>query len=188
MDQTTLVKSDRVIEAQILAAFRRAHIPVTMCKWNYVPQLEEWQLIIATPWHDSKGPRTTYRAVVGALEKAGIYQRVPMRRVFLKSPDDPLVKALKEQIDTQLQGPVHIVRLIWNGNTQYSLVFAPVTRNGVPVKPFSSLAALKSFLEDDLHINAGSIQSALDEMTHTGAGSIDPVFLTKTQAKGLELV
>ena len=188
MDQTALVKSDRVIEAQILAALKQAHIPVTICKWNYVLQLEEWQLIIATPWYDSKGPRTTYRAVVDALEKAGIYKRVPIRRVVLKSPNDPLVKALKEQIDIQLQGSVHIVRLIWNGNIQYSLVFAPVSRDGVPVKPFSSLDGLKSFLEDDLHISPSSIESALRDMTHTGAGSIDSVILTRTKAKSLELV
>jgi hypothetical protein len=29
---------------------------------------------------------------VDALEKAGIYQRVPIRRLFLKSPDDSLIK------------------------------------------------------------------------------------------------
>jgi hypothetical protein len=57
MDQTTLVKEDRLIEAQVLDALDRANVPVTLCEWNYVPQLEEWQLIIATQWHDSKGPR-----------------------------------------------------------------------------------------------------------------------------------
>ena len=71
MDQATLVKQDRLIEAQVLDALDRASIPVTLCEWNYVPQLEEWQLIIATPWYDSKRPRTAYRAVVDAFEKAG---------------------------------------------------------------------------------------------------------------------
>ncbi len=49
MDQATLVKDDRIIEAQVLEALDRARVPVTLCEWNYVPQLEEWQLIIATP-------------------------------------------------------------------------------------------------------------------------------------------
>ena len=40
MDQATLVREDRVIEAQVLEALDRAGVPVTLCEWNYVPQLE----------------------------------------------------------------------------------------------------------------------------------------------------
>ena len=189
MDQATLVRSDRIIEAQVLEALDRARVPVTLCEWNYVPQLQEWQLIIATPWHDSKGPRTTYRAVVDALEKAGIYQRVPIRRVFLKSPDDSLVKLLQQQARTQWDGFVHILRNHGNGKTQeYSLVFTPITREDfAPVQRFTALDDLKLFLAEDLNLNPSSFQGALDEMRRTGAGSIYPVTLTTRQIKKLGL-
>lgn len=189
MDQATLVKSDRIIEAQVLEALDRARIPVVLCEWNYVPQLQEWQLIIATPWHNSKGPRTTYRAVVDALERAGIYQRVPMRRVFLKNPDDSLVKLLQQEARTRWDGFVHILRHHGDGKAQeYSLVFTPIMREGAaPVQRFSTLDDLKSFLTDNLHLNPNSFEGALDEMRRTGAGSIYPVTLTTRQIKKLRL-
>src|ERR1017187_4772847 len=148
MDQVALVKSDRVIEAQVLDALDRAHLPVALCEWNYVPQVEEWQLIIATPWHDSKGPRTTWKALISALDKAGIYARVPMRRVFLKSPADPLVKLLQQEASSQWEGFIHILRHPGNGQAPgYSAVFTPVTGAGsVGVRRFSKLDDLKSFL------------------------------------------
>ena len=189
MDQATLVKEDRIIEAQVLEALDRARVPVTLCEWNYVPQLEEWQLIIATPWHDSKGPRSAYRAVVDALERAGIYQRVPIRRVFLKSPDDSLVKLLQQESRTRWDGFVHILRRHGNGKAQdYSLVFTPITREGfAPVQRFSTLHELKLFLIEDLHLSPGASEGALDEMRRTGAGSIYPLTLTTRQLKKLGL-
>jgi len=189
MDQAVLVRNDRIIEAQVLEALDRKPVPVTLCEWNYVPQLEEWQLIIATPWYDSKGPRTTYRAVVDALERAGIYQRVPMRRVFLKSPNDPLVKVLQQEPRTQWDGFVHILRHHGNAKAQdYALVFTPVMREGfAAVQRFATLDDLKSFLAEDLRLNLNSFQGALDEMRRTGAGSIHPVTLTTRQIKKLGL-
>jgi hypothetical protein len=189
MDQAILVGSDRIIEAQVLEALDRVHVPVTLCEWDYVPQLQEWQLIVATPWYDSKGPRATYRAVVDALEKAGIYQRVPMRRVFLKSPDDPLVKLLQQEARTQWDGFVHILRRHGNGKAQeYSLVFTPITREDfAPVRRFTTIDDLQSFLTEDLHLNPNLFQGALDEMRRTGAGSIYPVTLTTRQIKKLGL-
>jgi hypothetical protein len=189
MDQATLVRVDRVIEAQILEALDRARVPVTFCEWNYVPQLEEWQLIIATPWHDTKGPRTSYKAIIDAFEKAGIYRKVPIRRVFLKSPDDSFVKLLQPESRTRWEGFVHILRNHGNGKPQqYSLVFTPVTRVGsAPAQRFSNLDDLRLFLVEDLHLTPNSSQAALDEMRHTGAGSIYPVTLSTRQLKKLAL-
>ena len=187
MDQATLVRSDRIIEAQILDALDRARVPVTLCEWNYAPQLEEWQLIIATPWLDSKGPRTAYRTVIDAFEKAGIYQHVTMRRVFLKSPGDSMVKLRQQEARTQWDGFVHILRHHGNGKAQgYSLVFTPITREDfASVRRFATVGEIESFLTEDLHLHPTSFQGALDEMRRTGAGSIYPVTLTTRQMKKL---
>lgn len=189
MDQATLVRQDRIIEAQVLDALDRAGIPVVLCEWNYEPQLEEWQLIIATSWHDSKGPRTAYKAVAKALQDAGIYSRVPMRRLFLKSPNDSLVKLPRQESRARLDGFVHILRHNGNGKAQdYSLVFAPITRAGAaPVRRFSTLHELELFLSNDLHLNPSSIKGALDEMNRTGASSIYPVTSTAQQLRKLGL-
>jgi len=189
MDQAALVKSDRIVEAQVLDALDRARVPVTLCMWNYVPQLREWHLIIGTPWHDSKGPLRAYRAVIDALEKADIYKHVPIRRVVLKSPADPVVKLLQQEARMQWDGFLHILRYHANGKTQaYSLVFTPIIREGAaPVQRFSSLDDLTSFLTEDLHLNPSSFQAALEEMRRSGAGSIYPVALTTRQIKKLRL-
>jgi hypothetical protein len=185
MDQTLLVKNDRDVGAQVMEALSGSAIPVTLCEWNYVPQLEEWQLIIATPWYDSKGPRTTYRALVDALQKTGVYERVPMRRVFIRSPEDPLVKTLQREAKEQHQGSVHVLK----HGSEYSLIFPPFYGAGgsVSARRFSSIEDLKQFLTDDLHLRRNSIDEAVDEIRRSGAGSIYPVTMTGRQAKKLGL-
>jgi hypothetical protein len=185
MDQALLVKNDRDVGAQVMEALSRSRIPVTLCEWNYVPQLEEWQMIIATPWYDSKGPLATYRALVDALQKTGVYERVPMRRVVVSSPDDPLVKTLLREAKEQHQGSAYILK----HGSEYSLIFPPLYGSGgsVSARRFSSLDDLKQFLVDDLHLRSNSIDEALDEIRHSGAGSISPVTMTPRQAKKLGL-
>ena len=188
MDQAVLVKSDRDIGARVLEVLSRAKIPVTLCDWNYVPQLEEWQLIIATPWYDRKGPLATYTALVNALLEAGIYTRVPITRVSVRSPRDPRVQALQQAVKGQREGFVHILKHAGRGNgTQYSLIFAPIAGEAgvVPVRRFSSLDELRRFLDEDLRLGPHSIEEALDEMKRSGAGSIYPVAFSARQVKKL---
>ena len=100
-----------------------------------------------------------------------------------------MVKVLQQESRTWWDGFVHILHHHGNGKEQeYSLVFTPVTREGfAPVQRFSTLADLRSFLADDLHLSPNSLQGALDEMRRTGAGSISPVTLTTRQLKKLGL-
>src|SRR5258708_31433013 len=187
MDQTVLVKSDRDIGARVMEALSRAKVPVTLCEWHYVPQLEEWQLIIASPWYDSRGPQATYRSLVEALQEADIYEKAPLRRVYVKSPRDPLVKALQKE---QKEGFVHILKQSGHGNgIHYSLIFAPIAGKGgaLPARRFSSLDDLRRFLEEDLRLGSHSIEEALDEMKHSGAGSIYPVAFSSRRVKKLAM-
>src|SRR5580698_2269653 len=110
MDKTALVKSDLEIESRVLAALSKAKIPVTLCDLNYVEPLQEWQLVIATPWYDSRGPRESYDRVFQALQDAGIYEETPIRRISVTSPNDQLVKTLERDVKVRTEGAVHIVR------------------------------------------------------------------------------
>lgn len=186
MDQAVLVnKIDRDIGAQVLDALSRAKIPVNLYAWKYVPELDEWQLTIATEWVDEKGRRATYRALIDALRRTGNYERVPLRRVYLRSPADPVVKELQRQAKDQKDGFIHILR--YNG--EYSLVFAPVTGKGdtYRMRLFSDEDELKQFLQEDLQLRPRAIEDALDEVERTRAGSIYPVTLTSRQIKKLQL-
>lgn len=179
MDQAVLVKKDSDIGARIIEALSRVKIPVTLFAWTFVTQLEEQQLIIASPWYDSKGPQATYRAVVDALLQAGIYKKVPMRRISIKSPSDPVVKTLERDAKEQNQGTLHILK----HGSEYSLVFAAITSTSV--REFSNLDDLRGFLADDLHLKPSAIDDALSEVKRGGAGSIYPVTLTAREVRRL---
>ena len=176
MDKKALVESDSEIERLILDALNRAKIPVTLFKRRYVPQLEEWQFVIATPWHDRKGPLTTYRAVIEAFQKFGVYEDIPMRRVFLRSPHDPVVAKLRES--DQTDGFLHVLHHS-SPKDDYSVIFAPITSTSgrVPAKQISTLDRLRKFLEDELGLRPSVIGDALAELTTKQSSSIFPVSL-----------
>ncbi len=189
MDKATLVKSDLEIEGRVLAALSSAKIPVTLSDLTYVPQLGEWQLIVATPWYDSKGPRESYTRVIKAFQNAGIYEDIPIRRLFLKSPADPLVKALERDVKIRTEGTIHIVRSSKAQGYSYAVTFAPFTGPGgvVPARRFAGSDDLRSFLEDDLYISPSSIDEALLELERKGSASIFNVQLTRKELRKLSL-
>ena len=186
MDQTVLVKSDRDIGAKVIEALGRIKMPVSAWNWKYVPQLEEWQLIIATPWVDQKGPRTAYRALVDALQKAKIYSDVPMRRLVLKSPKDPQMREMERDNRDRDEGFLHLLKHAYVSGTNYTLMFAPLTRSGsAPIKSFADVDSLRDFLSGALGLRSRRIDDALQEMEESGASSIHPVILTATQIRKL---
>lgn len=173
-----------------MEALSRTSIPVTLCKWTYFPELEEWQLIVASPWYDSKGLMYTSRAVPSALERTGIYKQIPIRRLRVTSPKDPLVKALKQQVKEQNQGFIHILKPLrpHNGDP-YSLIFAPIAGSGgaLPARRFASLGDLELFLGQNLHLKPSSILDAIHELKRDGASFVYPVSLAIRQAKKMGL-
>jgi hypothetical protein len=188
MDKTALVRSDLEIEGRVLAALSKAKIPVTLCDLNYVEPLQEWQLVIATPWYDSRGPRKSYDRVFQALQDAGIYKDVPIRRLSVTSPADPLVKALERDVKLRT-GTIHIVRSNKAQGYSYAVTFAPFTGPGgvVPARRFAGSDDLRSFLEDDLYISPSSIDEALLELERKGSASIFNVQLTRKELRKLSL-
>jgi hypothetical protein len=184
MDQALLVKSDRDIAAKVIEALNQAAIPVTLFDWIYVPQLEEWQLIIASPWVDTKGPHAANRALVDALRRAGVYEDVPMRRIFLRGPNDPIVKTLQREATEQNQGFLHILRHQDTGEDLYSVIFAPTTSVGgvAPMKEFSTVIELRKFLSR-LSLKSSSIKEVVYDVERSGVASLYPIMLTKSQIR-----
>jgi hypothetical protein len=192
MDKATLVRRDLEMEGRVLDALNRAGIPVTLCDWNYVSDIDEWQLIIATPLHDDKGPLEAYSRVIKALQSAAIYEDVPIRRVSVLSPNDSLVKTLEHDIKVRTEGAIHII-----GHDQdrpkpdkvYSVIFAPFTGPGgaVPARHITGIGELGKFLKERLHIRETSVEEALAELARKGSTSIFNVQLTNREAKKLGL-
>jgi hypothetical protein len=190
VDKATLVRSDLEIEGRILGALSRAKIPVTLCDLNYVEPLQEWQLVIATPWYDSRGPRVSYDRVFRAMQEAGIYEEAPIRRIFLRSPNDPLVRALERDVKQRTEGAVHILadrRTAHQKN--FAVIFAPFVGPGgsVPARHLTGIDNLRAFLEDELYISHSSVDEALRDIERKGSASIFNVQLTRKELRKLSL-
>ena len=188
MDKTTLVRSDLDTQGRVLNALSQAKIPASLVDLDYVPQLDEWQLVIATRLYDDKGPREAYSRVIKALQDVGIYEDIPIRRVFLKSPSDPSVKALEAEVKIKTEGEIYIF-VVGARTPQYSVIFAPFTGPGgaVPSRRFDGLNHLQTFLEDEVGISRSSVDEVVDELKRKGSASIFHVQLTRREAKKIGL-
>jgi len=210
----TLVGSDIEIGRRIIGALTRAKIPVTVSLWAFVPQLQEWQFMIATPLVDTKGPLAAYREVNKSLEKEGVFEDAPLRRIFLRSPSDRVLKSLEKQSrafpqeafrvvneeiagnfveDAYLySGSIHVVQLENSRGMvpgKYSVIYAPYSGPGgaVPSVRLDSLETLAAFLIEKLHINQSSLDAALEELAHKGSTSIPNVQLRPQELRRLGL-
>lgn len=190
MDQTTLVNSDAEIEGKVVSALSRARIPVTAVDWSWDEELEKSQLIVVTRLVDARGPRETYARIIEALGVAGVYQSIPIRKLFVKSPGDPVAQKLIEELRGTREGSIHIVRnAATNGGAHYNVVFAPYVGSGgpIPSKRLLGDADLRIFLEKRLGIEAYLAQQALTELAQRQSATIFSVQLTLRRLKTLKL-
>jgi hypothetical protein len=208
MATATLVNSDIEIGRRIVAALARAAIPVTVYLWAFIPQLQEWQFIVATPLVDTKGPLAAYSEVNKALQK------VPLRRIFLRSPNDRVLKALERESRAVPQEAFRVVNESIGGNfvedaylytgsihivqfensrrlspNKYSLVYAPYSGPGgaVPSLKLDGIESVRDFLVSKLRIHRFAVESAMKELSTTGSTSIPNVQLRRSELKRLGL-
>lgn len=116
MATAALVSHDIEVGRRIVAALTRASIPVTVYLWAFIPQLQEWQFMIATPLVDTKGPRAAYGEVDRALQREGVLDEVPLRRIFLKSPNDKVLKSLEKESKAVPQETFRVINEQIGGN------------------------------------------------------------------------
>ena len=128
MATTALVDRDLDIGRKILGELGRAGISVNVAFWAHVPQISEWQLFIATPLVDAKGPKSAYEQVLRVLKEAGMESELPWRRIFLRSPKDSVLKSLENwQSDG---GSIEIMEhpnLPGGEQSSYYVTYAPQT-------------------------------------------------------------
>ena len=190
MDKATLVDNDLEVEGLVIAALSRARIPVTAVEWNWVPQLYEWQLVVVTSLHDTKGPREAYARIIEALSSAGVYQSIPIRKLFVKSPEDPFAQELVRQLKLTTEGTIHVVRNTPGvGHPEYSVVFAPYLGTGgaIPSVRLQDDNKLRLFLEKRLGILRYDVDQAVSQLIQKGNASIFNVQLNLRRARKLNL-
>lgn len=196
MDKATLVDRDVRLGDGIVAALGAFGVGLEEAMWVFSPQLEEWRLFLSTPLVDQKGPRGAYLTMLQVLRESGLTKQVPLRRVSLVSPKDPLWRDLRTAFGLPAPsgfrsgraigrytfdeayiygGSLHIVRLNGNGKGEiYRLVFAPYKGPGgaVPHRELRGRENLKRFLEAELRVTPSAIDHALNELQSQRATSV----------------
>lgn len=211
MDKTALVVDDVRMGRDIIAWLAAAGMPVDDAFWVYQPPTEEWRLFLSSPWVDQKGIRTTYLALSNALHKSPLVRQLPIRRISLLSPSDPLVKKARSSIQSPDQassryywihyhelhdsyrytGSLHVVRSMRHDDRiSYQITFAPYKGPGgaVPAAEVIGDEALVQFLTEQIGIDAAEAQSALRELQARGSHSFPNVQLRTRDLRKLGLL
>ncbi|MGO9274131.1 MAG: hypothetical protein ACLQOO_28500 [Terriglobia bacterium] len=181
MDKALLVKrTDLEIQGLLMDALSRTEFPVSLCDWYDEPESRRAELVIASPWYDSKGQLASYTAIVNALLKAGVYEEVfPKGQVYLKSPHDPLVKAMEKETQEK-SGSLHVLlRTGPQKRESYSVLFMPHVGRAAPIpaRQFSGKKELEDFLLNRLHVRRSSVEEGFEEIEQQG-NTVIPVRLT----------
>ncbi len=214
MATAALVNNDIEIGRRIVAALTRALIPVTVYLWAFIPQLQEWQFMVATPLVDTKGPLAAYGQVNKALQREGVFEDAPLRRIFLRSPNDKVLKSLEREsravpqepfrvVNAEIagnfvedayvySGSIHIVQL---GNSrgvapvEYSLIYTPYSGPGgaAPSVQLEGTESVRQFLLTKLRVYNFVVEAALEELSTKGSTSIPNVQLSHAELKRLGL-
>ena len=205
MATAALVDRDLEIGREILIALAQANIPVNVAFWAYVSQIAEWQFLIATPLVDSKGPRTAYDQVLRVLRDAGIDRHVPWRRIFLRSPKDPVLKSLEKQT-AMPNGWIEIVEYPNIPKGRSNKYYVTYTSYPSEVSRSLNEAVAGRFIEDaylygkmwivtglndlreflsKVHLNHSVVDSAIEELSRKKTASIPNVRLRAQDLKRL---
>jgi hypothetical protein len=188
MATATLVNNDIEIGRRIVAALSRASIPVTVYLWAFIPQLQEWQFMVATPLVDTKGPLAAYGEVNRALQREGVFEDVPLRRIFLKSPNDRVLKALEKEsraipqeafrvVNEQIAGNFVEDAYVYSGSldisefenprgapSTYYVAYVPYSGLGDAAARIDGIDNLRKLLVSDLRINQSVVDTTLKEL------------------------
>ncbi len=190
MDKATLVDKDLRIGNDVIGLLAAADIPVDDAFWAYVPQLDEWRLVLSSLKVKKLGVRNSYLAMSKALHRSPLLDEIPLRRISLLAPDDDLIEQLKGLDKHRYEGALDIIRSNGKNKPQVFLVFFAPYRGGgaVPTVELNGKAQLESFLRDRVRIRDSEVQAALRDLDTRGSYSFENLQLGTADLRRLGLV
>jgi hypothetical protein len=100
MGKATLVDADMKAGEALLNKLDETKFDVKAALWLYMPDPEEWRLILASPTVDAEGPKKAYEKVQSQLPGLDQGYELSLQNISLVSPSDNLIKVLKSAIKT----------------------------------------------------------------------------------------
>lgn len=94
MDKTTLVSTDLERGAEVLRTLDAADLTASVALWAYLPEYEDWRLVVSARKLDTRQLREAYRTVNDSLAAGGLdVANIPP--IVILPTTDPFVKALR---------------------------------------------------------------------------------------------
>jgi len=100
MAKPTLVESDKEAGEILLGNLDRSGFEVKAALWFYLPDSDEWRLILASPEVDAKSPKEAYKRVQSQLANLTESHKLSLQNISLISPEDSLIKLLRGALHT----------------------------------------------------------------------------------------
>jgi len=95
--------TDAMVEAgaQLTGKLDESGTPIIAALWLFMPEVNEWRLLFASPDVSAQGPRKVYERIRLALQDLGDKAAAaPLSAIGLLDPKDELVQLLKIAIRT----------------------------------------------------------------------------------------
>ena len=116
MGKATLVEADMEAGKALLKRLDEVKFKVKAALWLYMPDPEEWRLVLASPSIDTDGPKKAYEKVQSELQESDGRSELSLQNISLVSPHDKLIKALKTTIKTGKEmSHIRLTRNVING-------------------------------------------------------------------------
>jgi len=212
VDKATLVDHDRKIGSHVISLLAANGIAVQEAFWVYVSQVEEWRLMLASPFVDQKGTRQTYVAVSNILNKSPLISEIPVRRISVLSPRDPVLQRVKSALGIPTRaalspsspigqyvlddafiygGSLHVFQSRRKGGTfLFHVTYAPYKGPGgaIPVLTFVGEEELSDFLINKVGLRENDAAEAQEELQLRGTFSFPMVHLRTSDLRKFGLL
>ncbi|MCC6126984.1 MAG: hypothetical protein IT426_18655 [Pirellulales bacterium] len=101
MDKTLLVEANVDQAAKLIELLDETEMDVLSALWIYDPYHEQWQLVIATPMIEHKGPQRAYRVIQKILANNSELAGLTLQDVRLVSDkNNSLIKTFRKNFKT----------------------------------------------------------------------------------------
>lgn len=106
MAQDTVVKeqlTDEMIEAgaQLTQKLDELGLSIPVAMWLFMPDINEWRLVFASPQLSTEGPKEVYKKIEEARTALGIkLERLPLSAIGLMDTNHQLVQLLRTALRT----------------------------------------------------------------------------------------
>ena len=94
MDKTVLVNDDLVAGIRLIRALDRTGVPIEAAFWYQLPETDNWRLMLASSWVDSRGSKTIYERIRDILGPPAFRSPFGPNDIGVINLDDYLVRDL----------------------------------------------------------------------------------------------